>query len=668
MGIQGSTGSRGAMGAQGVTGSMGAQGDTGSIGAQGSSGSQGFRGERGHIGDSGSTGAQGRQGRMGSQGSTGSQGIQGVQGDQGLTGSQGSQGIQGVEGDQGSTGSQGLTGKKGSQGAQGESGIEGATGVQGSSGLDGSQGSTGSQGLIGKRGMTGVQGSQGSIGRGGATGSQGHTGFYGKGTFTLVENPMNNSHKIEILDSSTIRKTSGIDGWNANVYSLEAYTHSRFSFSIDTMTPMVFAGLSIFPSKNTEPSNFEYAFYINYDRSMYIYEKNFLVHSCMGDFTTQTVFEIEYNGISVKYRIDGFIVFESSNVVIAPLHANIALSSYGHTITNIHFNELLVGLRGTDGSTGFTGDQGDLGHTGSTGVQGPRGIKGSVGATGSEGPRGRRGDIGDTGSMGETGFTGDQGGLGHTGSTGTQGEKGERGSKGHSGATGVQGERGLMGKKGDTGLDGDPGKGTFTLVQNKLNNHNRIKLVDSSTVTKITSNDGWNANMYSLEAYTYPNLSFTLGTLYPNIFAGFSCFPSKNTETSNIEYGFYVAYDRSINIYESNVLVKICTGEFSTETVFGIQYDGYDIKYYIDGFIVHKTAVSIINPLHANFVIYNSGYAIENIHFDPMIRGVRGYIGAQGSTGATGQRGRMGLMGLMGMKGETGAEGEKGETGFTGDE
>ena len=235
----------------------------------------------------------------------------------------------------------------------------------------------------------------------------------------------------------------------------------------------------------------------------------------------------------------------------------------------------------------------------------------------------------------------------------------------------MTGKIGKTGKDGATGERGEFAKGTFTLVQNQLNNC-AINQKDSSTIIKTGLIDGWNASIYSLEAFINFNLSFSVGSLYPSVVVGLSYFPSLNTATSNIDFGFHISEDRSICIYENDTLIKICTGEFTTTTVFSIQYAGSNLQYYIDGFLVYSINKELLNPLHANFLMYSSGYHIKNILFYPLligptgpqgIQGVKGSRGLQGATGAEGPQGAKGSRGLQGPTGPQGPQGIRGPRG-----
>jgi hypothetical protein len=125
---------------------------------------------------------------------------------------------------------------------------------------------------------------------------------------------------------------------------------------------------------------------------------------------------------------------------------------------NIYQNGEIVGQRGYDGSTGFTGSQGGPGYTGSRGAAGFTGSQGELGFTGSQGPEG---NAGTGGAAGATGFTGS---IGYTGSKGDMGYTGPIGYTGSGGYTGSAGTNGLDGYTGSKGERGDAGSGGASTV------------------------------------------------------------------------------------------------------------------------------------------------------------------------------------------------------------
>ena len=80
------------------------------------------------VQSAGIQGTTGTQGAIGTQGTAGLQGLQGTSGSQGTTGTQGALGAQGTTGTQGTVGTQGTTGTQGLVGPQGTTGTQGVDG------------------------------------------------------------------------------------------------------------------------------------------------------------------------------------------------------------------------------------------------------------------------------------------------------------------------------------------------------------------------------------------------------------------------------------------------------------------------------------------------------------------------------------------------------------
>ena len=130
-----------------------------------------------------------------------------------------------------------------------------------------------------------------------------------------------------------------------------------------------------------------------------------------------------------------------------------------------------------------------------------------------------------------------------------------------------------------------------------------------------------------------------------------------------MDYGFFINHDNSIHIYESGEDVYLYTECLSTSAMLRITYDGISINYYVNGYLVYKTIVALSIPLSGVLSLYNAGYTIDNIHFDPLLKGDTGYTGFTGFTGFTGSLGATGPPGYASATGTTGATGTAGPAG-----
>jgi hypothetical protein len=282
-----------------------------------------------------------------------------------------------------------------------------------------------------------------------------------------------------------------------------------------------------------------------------------------------------------------------------------------------------TGSTGYTGSSGSTGSTGDTGSTGYTGSRGSTGSSGDTGSTGYTGSRGGSGSTGDTGSRGNTGSTGTTGKAGSTGFTGSTGTSGGTGSTGYTGSTGHTGSTGSIGSTGSTGIFG---RGTFTLIPS---DPTFITILDSATFTKQHS-VGWTSNAYSVESFPLCNLTFTVNQLGSKAYGGFSVAPWRTPDISVMNYGFLIDENNLIHIYESGRNINLCNVSVNSRAVLGVRYDGRAINYYVNGYLLYQTRVVLCDPLYAVLSLFNPGYTIDNIHFDPLVKGIDGATGPPG--------------------------------------
>ena len=78
-----------------------------------------------------------------------------------------------------------------------------------------------------------------------------------------------------------------------------------------------------------------YGFYFGDDSSVTIYESDILVKVLTITYTKSTVFGIIYDGIKIKYFIDGYCVYDTPQTLSSPLYANFIIYNGGYNIQNI---------------------------------------------------------------------------------------------------------------------------------------------------------------------------------------------------------------------------------------------------------------------------------------------------------------------------------------------
>ena len=233
----------------------------------------------------------GSTGATGLAGGTGATGPAGTQGTVGATGATGATGIQGNQGTTGATGPVGTAGSNGGTGAQGTTGATGPTGPTGATGATGLQGVTGATGPGGQGGSTGATGAQGATG---ATGPRGGSAW----TPAFTAN-------ITSTDWTRFIKTGGVNGvWDTQVYSIEGFIRgAQCAARASDLTGRTMFGLNESPSSAVDFATIDYAFYFNAG-TIGIYESGTSIGN-FGSYTLDTICQIVYDGITVRYFVNG---------------------------------------------------------------------------------------------------------------------------------------------------------------------------------------------------------------------------------------------------------------------------------------------------------------------------------------------------------------------------
>jgi hypothetical protein len=291
----------------------------------------------------------------------------------------------------------------------------------------------------------------------------------------------------------------------------------------------------------------------------------------------------------------------------------------------------------TSGSA-FTGSSGSSGANGSAGVNGTAGSSGESGATGASGSSGSSGATGSSGSSGANGLDGAVGADGAVGSSGTSGQT--YGTSGSSGATGSSGSSGAPGAAGTSGTSGQEGLGNYVATTTA-----NITRSSNNAFTKSSGGDSWNAGFYSAQqgfrsAYIAGSPSSTTGLAL----LGMSSGTIVTNDPAFIDYGIGV-YSGSTNIVviESGTVKYTHSSAPTSSTRYLINYDLENVRYYIDGLLVHTTARVELGLLYLDCAIYT-----QDAGFTGVVFGSTGTVGPAGSTGAAGTSGSSGANGSSG--------------------
>ncbi|MCB9902361.1 MAG: hypothetical protein H6826_13545 [Planctomycetes bacterium] len=130
-----------------------------------------------------------------------------------------------------------------------------------------------------------------------------------------------------------ILKQGGAFAWDSDAYSLESYPAARVSFRAGANGYAMMAGLNSDPATDQSYSSIDFAFYLQNDGTVSIYESGNWIGS-FGAFTPSTQFAIDYDGATVRYYKDNTLV-RAVPLAGAKLYFDSSIYTPGGSISNI---------------------------------------------------------------------------------------------------------------------------------------------------------------------------------------------------------------------------------------------------------------------------------------------------------------------------------------------
>ncbi len=212
--------------------------------------------------------------------------------------------------------------------------------------------------IKGDKGDTGAQGPQGPTG---PTGPQGTPGF----ALTW------NVNGVNVDDQNRLFKPTGSGAWTGEAYSTESYISGAFlTFKPAQNNQSIMFGLNTDPTTNVSYTSLDYAFYLQSNGNVGIYESGSSKGSAFATYSAGDVFAITYDNVNIRYYHNGNLLRTVAAAENLVLHVDSSFNGVKSTyqIYDIYFSPL-----GSKGDTGPTGPKGPTGATGPQGPQGPQG-------------------------------------------------------------------------------------------------------------------------------------------------------------------------------------------------------------------------------------------------------------------------------------------------------
>ena len=153
-------------------------------------------------------------------------------------------------------------------------------------------------------------------------------------------------------DANSYWKYPGVADWTGQVYSTEGYTRSAYCSAKALVTGQsIMWGLCSTPTSSTDWREIDYCFQNGSDGNIYINEKGTGIGSTYGTWNLTTRFDITYDGVNVKYFVNGVVVRTVARAVGAALYFNGCFFSVAtQGLVDVDFGQILT-------PTVYTADQ-----------------------------------------------------------------------------------------------------------------------------------------------------------------------------------------------------------------------------------------------------------------------------------------------------------------------
>jgi hypothetical protein len=138
-----------------------------------------------------------------------------------------------------------------------------------------------------------------------------------------------------IAGVTTARKEGGSSAWDSDVYSIDSYPVCHIKFKPSGTSHMMI-GLSVDPVSSQSYEEIDFAWYVNNDGNVYIYESGSLVGSSRGAYLSSTELAITYDGSDVRYYKDRVLI-ETTSASSLVLYADSSFYDPDSAVDSFHF-------------------------------------------------------------------------------------------------------------------------------------------------------------------------------------------------------------------------------------------------------------------------------------------------------------------------------------------
>jgi hypothetical protein len=151
---------------------------------------------------------------------------------------------------------------------------------------------------------------------------------------------------VTVLSQSSITRASGGGSWDGQGYSTEGYAKNVYISFQMSLNPFQEAGLSATPAGNAAQANLDYGFFVNGAGAIQYTEGGVVSSFTVSPptATAATVFLVSYDGVNIRYYIDGVLYRTVARAISGTLSANLLMNRTGFGYTNVQFGQFIPGI------------------------------------------------------------------------------------------------------------------------------------------------------------------------------------------------------------------------------------------------------------------------------------------------------------------------------------
>jgi hypothetical protein len=132
---------------------------------------------------------------------------------------------------------------------------------------------------------------------------------------------------------------------------------------------------------------------------------------------------------------------------------------------------------------------------------------------------------------------------------------------------------------------------------------------------KVGGVSAWDSDIYSQVGFTSCHLTFKVNRTDGYVMCGFNSDPGTDSSYTSLDNCWYAQQGGAVNIYEGGSGVSGAWGTYTTDTEFGLTYDGTNVRYYKDAVLMRTVAASGAKFLDSS--LYTPGCGLNSVKFGP---------------------------------------------------